>query len=197
MFIPSIIIDSHPASDDTPILSVVSPPAAAAAAREQHYSSELHFTTGTGWSSAATGDTHLPCSFLAWTVWISCTLFVLLCLQFLNLFFHFSVNTTLITMTIPFFSSTLPLCMLHIPAWILVLGQWSKSSYHVSSTQRRAPILPLSGIMPLCSAGTLQRMKQICVGGCMWVKCEAFSSHLLIRFLFLEVCVHSWGQYLQ
>lgn len=48
--------DPPPASDDTPILSVVSPPTAAD--REQFYSSELYSTTGTAWSSAATGETN-------------------------------------------------------------------------------------------------------------------------------------------
>lgn len=59
LFLPLHLIDSHPASDDTAVLSVVSPPAAATA-REQHYSSELNSATGTDWSSAVTGDTHTP-----------------------------------------------------------------------------------------------------------------------------------------
>ena len=52
----------------------------------------------------------------------------------------------------PLCSSTLPLCTLLIPAWLWVLGQWSKS-YPVTSTQRSAPLLPRSGLLPLCSAG--------------------------------------------
>lgn len=56
LFLPLHLIDPPPASDDTPILSVVSPPTAAD--REQFYSSELYSTTGTAWSSAATGETN-------------------------------------------------------------------------------------------------------------------------------------------
>lgn len=91
-------------------------------------------------------------------VYISC--FICLCL-FLMFPFLFSGHTSVITMAASFCSSTLPFCMLLIPTWFLVLGQWSESSYPVTSTQRRAPILPLSGLMPLCSAGTLQSTRVV------------------------------------
>lgn len=55
IFLPSLLLDSYPASDDTSILSVI-PPTTAATGRWQQYSSELHSTTDTDWSSAATGD---------------------------------------------------------------------------------------------------------------------------------------------
>lgn len=56
LFIPSILIDSYPASDDIPILAVILP----ATTREQHCSTECHPTTDTDWSSAATGNLQGP-----------------------------------------------------------------------------------------------------------------------------------------
>lgn len=129
-FIPSILTDSHPASDDTPILSVVSP-STAASAREQQYSSELYFTTDTDWSSAATGDTHIftahsqPANLFnfalrhtltcrgIWLInssffWPHCNmsfmLYVFIFMFFLNLFFLFSDHSILILSWLsPFF----------------------------------------------------------------------------------------------
>lgn len=95
------------------------------------------------------------------------------CLKFLSVFHE---HTTL-TVFVPLLSSTLSFCMLLILAWLLALGEWSKPSYHVSTNQRRAPILPLSGLMPLCSAGTFQSTKQTCVGG--WICCQTFLILLL------------------
>lgn len=55
------LIDTLPAGGDISVLSVISPSTAAAAAtsREQCCSSGLHSTTGTDWSSADTGNTHI------------------------------------------------------------------------------------------------------------------------------------------
>lgn len=175
LFIPSILIDSYPASDDISILAVILP----ATTREQHCSTERHPTTDTDWSSAATGNLQGP--FAHWfhsfaspyynTNFLLCIFFLLA--FFLNLFLFFWI------LLFPFFPLTLPLCMLHIPAWLLVLGQWSKSSYHVSSTQRRASILPLSVLVPLCSAGTFTEDKTN-----VWVMCKAFGLHHLKQSMY-------------
>lgn len=134
------------------------------------------------------------CSFISLFLWPYCSINFLLSIFmlafFLKIVYFLWIHNSHYRGCSFFFPSTLPFCMLHIPAWLLVLGQWSKSSYLVSSTQRRASILPLSGLVPLCSAGTLQKTNQMCVGACMWVRCKAFGLHFLIRFLFLTICVH-------
>lgn len=152
-FLTSILPDSYSTSDNTTLLSVVLPSAAAAADGEQQYSSDLHSDTNADWSSTAAGEVLVISNLLVHTaVYISC--FPCLCFgSFLWITQHNYCEC--------YFS----FCMLHTPAWLLVLGQWSKS-YHVSSTQRRASLLPLSGFMPLCSAGTQQWTKQMYVHVC-------------------------------